>query len=348
MPTASDIIRSKRRGKRGDSSEGTLRRALLGFLCLLIGCALPLLCWTLWLPEVLLQIACWFVFVGFVLGLWGWPRFIGKIVVLGSLAFATLAGLAVNHGLPTYPLKVHSTASWMKPLDSTWICECPGKPYSIRTASEVKRNGADSLRFDLRGGEEWIDQTFIHTFRSEVSTKDFPPTNSVQWYAFSVYFPPDFPIETNRLVFAQWHSHWQFMQPGRIPALAFRFIKGKLSVTLRHSTEQNIPVPDAVPSETLFENGKMPIGQWQDFVVQAKWSCQDDGFVNVWWNNEQIAEYKGAVGYNEATGPEFKFGLYRDVTAKTYIAYFNDVKSGDNASDVGFDPTKATKYHPEN
>lgn len=322
--------------------------AIAGFVLLAIGSSMPILCWQHWWPEKVLWVACGVVFVAFVAGMWGWPKFLAKITFWGSLIFGTLAVVLADRGLPTYPLEIHPTAAWMKPLDSTWETESPGQPYSIGTSSEVKQNGADSLRFDLRGGEEWVDQTFMHTFRAEISTKDFPPVNSVKWYAFSVYFPEEFPIERNRLVFAQWHSHWHFMQPGRIPPLAFRYVDGKFSVTLRHSAEEKIANPDAVPSVDLFQHGKLQKAQWNDFVVQAKWSYQDDGFVNVWWNNEQIAEYHGPVGYKEETGPEFKFGLYRDATDKTYIAYFNGVKTGDSAHDVGFDPAKAKKYQAKN
>lgn len=138
------------------------------------------------------------------------------------------------------------------------------------------------------------------------------------------------------------------MQPGRIPPLAFRYVDGKLSITLRHSAAEKISDPDNVPSVDLFEKGKLRKAHWNDFVVQVKWSYQDDGIVNVWWNNEQIVQYHGPVGYKDATAPEFKFGLYRDATDKTYIAYFNGVKTGDSARDVGFNPTAGKKYVSDN
>jgi len=320
----------------------------LSFICLLAGVALPVLCWIYWWPQQLLSVACGVVFTAFILGLWGWPRFLARITILGSLLFAIAAVWLWEHGLPTYQQKVRPTADWMKPLNSTWILQSPGQLYSIRTASDVKWRGADSLRFELRGSEDWVDQTFMHTFRSEVSTKDFPLTNSTRWYAFSVYFPSDFPIESNRLVFAQWHSHWQFRQPGRIPALAFRFINGILSITLRHSSDTSILNPDSVPSEDLFKKNHFQIGQWHDFVVQTKWSYRDDGFVNIWWNGEQIVAYKGPVGYNESAAPEFKFGLYRDATISSYIDYFNHVKTGGNSRDVDFNPATARPYQRDN
>jgi hypothetical protein len=242
-------------------------------------------------------------------------------------------------GFPTVQQKILPTADWMKPLDSTWVLQSPGKPYSIEIASDMKKNGEDSLRFELRSGERWVDQFFLRTFRAEIATKEFPPAGSAKWYSFSVFFPTNFTIEDNRLVFAQWKEKEAFLGKGLSPSLAFRFVNGKFSITLRHSDETVIRDADAVPSESLFKKSNFSLGQWHDFVVQAKWSYKDDGFVNIWWNGKQIVEYHGPVGYDEKLGPQFKFGLYRDATEAIYIAYFNHVKFGDDPKDVDFDPS---------
>ena len=84
-----------------------------------------------------------------------------------------------------------------------------------------------------------------------------------------------------------------------------------------------------------------PLGKWNDFVVQAKWSDNQDGFVNIWWNGKQIVEYRGPVGYELTTGPEFKFGLYHSDSDQTLVAYYNQVKSGDTPQAVGFAPSTA-------
>jgi hypothetical protein len=178
------------------------------------------------------------------------------------------------------------------------------------------------------------------SFRAEVATKVFSPIQSTKWYSFSIFLPADFPIEDNRLVFAQWHgvNMEDYGQPARIPVLAFRYRAGHFSVTLRHSAEQVIQYPDAVPSQKLFDAADFSRNCWHDFVIQARWSYKDDGFINIWWNGRQIVQYRGPVGYNESTGPQFKFGLYRDDTVRTYVAYFNHVKFGTSPEEVDFNP----------
>jgi hypothetical protein len=231
--------------------------------------------------------------------------------------------------------KIHPTANWMAPLKSKWKIQSPGRPYSIQTASDVRKNGEDSLRFELRKGEQWNT-----SFRSEVNTTEHPPMNSVRWYAFSLYLPVDFPIEDNRLVLAQWHGadKKERGEVARSPSMAFRYRAGRFYVTDRHTSERIVKDSDTVPETILFQTNSFPLGQWNDFVVQAKWSYQDDGFVNVWWNGKPIVQYCGPVGYNDDLGPYFKFGIYRDDTDKTYVAYYNQVKFGTNAEAVGFKP----------
>ena len=330
---------------------GTREGRLLAFAAFALGVTgfiLPVLCWAFWLPKILLWFACGAEMLAFALGLKTWRHRPARIAVIGAAAFGLLGLWLGGKGFPTYPLKIKPTADWMKPLDANWITQSAAKPWSIQTDSGMKRKGDDSLRFELRANDTWTDQTFQHTFRAEVTSKEFPPANSMKWYAFSVYFPTNFPIEDNRLVFAQWKDHESLStglrRQGYSPPMAFRFVNGKFSIRLRHSADRVIQDPENIPEEQLFKQSGFPLGEWHDFVVQAKWSWQDDGFVNVWWNNRQIVEYRGPAGYHQDFGPKFKFGLYRDATDKTYTAWFNQIKSGSTPQAVGFDPSTATRY----
>jgi len=60
-----------------------------------------------------------------------------------------------------------------------------------------------------------------------------------------------------------------------------------------------------------------------------------------------VAAYRGPVGYADRGGPEFKFGLYRDDTDKTYVVCFNAVRTGASAASVGFDPAANVSTQPQ-
>ena len=321
---------------------------VIALLLFLAGLILPILCWAFWLPKALLFVACGAEGAAFLLALLSWQRWLSKVVAIGTAGFCLLGVWLGWNGFPTYQMKIHPTAPWMNPLASRWVLQSPGASHSIGVSSEIKRNGEDSLRFELRPGETWVDQTFIHTFRAEIATKEFAPINSVIWYAFSVYFPTNFPMEDQWLSFAQWKSSESLSEganrKGQRPVLRFGCRNGRFDIVEMHNSEGVVPDGEVVPEGKLFKKSNFRLGMWHDFVIQVKWSCKDDGFINIWWNGKQIVEYHGPVGCNVSLGPQFKFGLYHDDSDKTYIAYFNHVKSGNTPQDVDFDPGAASRY----
>jgi len=226
---------------------------------------------------------------------------------------------------------------WLSPLNSQWERFSAGKAYSIERVAEPSFRGEDSLRFELRGNEVW-NHRGGPSYRSEIDTGDTPPMNSVRWYRFALWLPRDFPIEDNRLILFQWHgADKKYLgEASRSPVLAFRYQGGVFSLTMRHSPERIVRDPDRVPSETLFKTVDFPLGVWNDFVVEAKWSFTPDGYVNVWWNGKPVVQYRGPVGYNDVVGPYVQFGLYRDESEKTYVSYVSEVLGGASAEAVGF------------
>jgi hypothetical protein len=243
-------------------------------------------------------------------------------------------------------VNIEPMAPWMTPLKSTWATESPGLAHSIQSVSDVTRNGEASLRFELRKGDAFKDSLGRSTYRAEVDTKDFPPMRSVRWYAFSMYLPEDFPKEDNWLVLAQWHGvdKRHLGEASRIPAMQFSYRGERFRLMIRHSAERILKEEEGSAKETPFSTTSLPHGRWNDFVVQAKWSYENDGFVNAWLNGEQIVKYRGPVGYNDDVGPYFRFGLYRGMTDKTHVVYFSQVRSGVNAEEIGLKPEIV--FHP--
>lgn len=269
----------------------------------------------------------------------GWKGRILRLAILETallIQVGCILGWAYfSMGFGTSQPRIRATADWLKPFDSEWGTQSPGKAYSIQSVS-LQKAGEPSLRFELRKGEHYSDLFGKTSFRSEVSARDFPPIGSARWYAFSLLIPDDFPIEDNRLVLAQWHgADKKYLgEAPRSPAMAFRYSNGCCSITINHSPYRIVRDAKAVETKTLFKMEQFPRGSWHDFLIQAKWSYRNDGFVNVWWNGRQVVRYSGPVGYNDDFGPYFKFGLYRDDSAQTYVAYFHNVRLGVRRQDV--------------
>ena len=267
-------------------------------------------------------------------------------VVLFLSALMALNGCGDGNPKPREPRETlaKAGADWLGPLRSKWEKLSAGKPHSIQIVSDPAVAGGKALRFELRPGETWVNESGP-TFRAEISTKDVARMNSVRWYRFALLLPRDFPIEDNRLVLFQWHgSDKKYLgEPSRSPVLALRYSQGNLSLSLRHSPERIVHDPEAVPAEKLFKTSKFPLGEWNEFVVEARWSFTDDGYVNMWWNGKQVVKYRGPVGYNDDVGPYVQFGLYRDDSPKTYVSYISEVRGGSSAQEVGFIPPPSSQ-----
>ncbi len=145
-------------------------------------------------------------------------------------------------------------------------------------------------------------------------------------YAFSMFFPADFPIVSTRLVIAQWK---QYCPEGGVcsddsPVLAIRYMSGVLRVT------QDIGKRYTVLCE---EKGEFR-GRWLDFRVQTRFSSGTDGKVRVWAGDRSVVNFSGvtANAANDSTGYRspgyyyFKMGLYRNVMSAPMTVYIDEYR----------------------
>ncbi len=250
-----------------------------------------------------------------------------------SLVLSLSWSTPLVHGDEAIPSRQHTS----KYMTNSWILQSADNNYAIQTSSSISRHpGGKSYRFELRKGDVWISQYSAEpSFRAEINTDDFVSINSVQWYGFSMFLPNDFPIEDNRLVLGQWwaRSKTWMGEVSKSPPISQNFRSGVFRIRVRHSSDRILKDTDA-PTNTVFEAKNFPLGKWNDFVYQVKWSYKRDGFINIWFNGKQVARYRGPVGYNDDIGPKFKFGIYRDASDQTQIAYFDEVRRGKSYAEV--------------
>lgn len=175
--------------------------------------------------------------------------------------------------------------------------------------------GRNALKITIeRGDRQEISDKGMPTERSELSEikQILLPTDTPIWYGFSFYFPPDFVIVQNRLIFAQWKQ-----RTGRKerPFLSFRYIDGELIFQVAHGDQVR-----------KFKKETDLRGVWHDVLVNYRLDKVDSGFAQAWVDGTSFAEYEGKMGYEpprELT--YFKMGLYRDkfdLPQTVYLARF--------------------------
>ena len=195
---------------------------------------------------------------------------------------------------------------------------------------DLSRSRTDRRIFTKIDGKEAIGITLEKgdkkegiTERNEISEKKdilIPVDNSI-WYGFSVYFPSDFAIVKNRLVFAQWK---QKTERDESPFLSFRYVDGKLIFQVNHDDQR-----------VKFEKKIDLRGSWQDILVNYKLGKDDSGFAKSWVNGSLFAEYEGKMGYEAPRDlTYFKMGLYRDELETPQAIYIGSFGRGPTKESV--------------
>jgi enterochelin esterase-like enzyme len=137
------------------------------------------------------------------------------------------------------------------------------------------------------------------------------------WYGWSMQVPKDFDHRGHKTIVMQLASY-PTPRNGKFPCRAngpFMHISpdGKLVLHLQHAGDSTDSQCDAFP---VLDDITRTQGQWIDFVMQAKWTGDRDGFVKFWLKvgdgpYEQKMTYAGRTWWNdEDKGPYFKMGAY--------------------------------------
>jgi hypothetical protein len=211
-------------------------------------------------------------------------------------------------------------------LSSIWI-SLRMVPGAFSTQSEIVRSGKRAARITLRA----YDRLEAASYKGAANERDELMESPLLWsqsgkayeYAFSLYFPKDFPIVQTRLVVAQWKQlcEWWDCRPGN-PVLAIRYVGGVLYITRKNDDGQ----------VTLYRSQGEIRGQWLNFRFVTRFTQQQDGIINGWLNGQQIVEYRGVTAYRAAKAyPEhgffyFKMGLYRDLMKEPMTIYLDDFR----------------------
>jgi hypothetical protein len=199
-------------------------------------------------------------------------------------------------------------------------------------------DGTVAERFILRPGDCprstgdcQSDRERIEFFDSGSRTQ---PGDTV-WYAYSVYLPADFPIPAARprdasLTLGQIH------QRGRSgPELLMLYDSTGLAAMLSNPYElDDDPMNPLGPYRysTILPARSM-LGRFTRIMIHAKWSRQDDGYLEVFVNGSRVWSYSGAT--TNANEPlYFKYGLYRSFVSRCggpcpeLWAIYRDVRRG--------------------
>ncbi len=208
------------------------------------------------------------------------------------------------------------------------------------------RSGSYAVKFFV----DRINST--NSYRSMIIPKGTPHAFALvqdigkhYWYGFSTYFPASWTSDNIWELVAQMHGRpdLDIGEDYRNPFLGFYSDGDSINIRNKWDAKRN-----------TFESGKRVYGgerslwkgailreQWTDWVMHAKWSYEDDGYIEIWQNGVKIVEATGPNCFNDEKGGYFDIGIYKgwkdryvpEGKVGTRLIYFDEVRiteGGDN------------------
>ena len=230
-------------------------------------------------------------------------------------------------------------------------------PHSFQVVDTTigEREGSFA-RFELKKQDP---NAYSGSKRVELSLSGTEEVNSNTWYGFSIFLSENWQEDSqSHEVIAQWINRFNSKEQGsenqeESEPLQQRFgppvtlnvdgdslvLKIANSLVHRHEYEDPTTIYGTIselgdlqhcklengdscyiPKYQEIELSKITPGEWMDFVFHINWEhTNENGFIDVWLNNEKITEegedhtYKGANTYNDNYngGVYFKSGIYK-------------------------------------
>lgn len=255
----------------------------------------------------------------------------GLVVLVCLFASCAANGIATKH---------HSFDSTYR--YSNFNFNSAKKPWSMQIDKYNKRKGDGSVRFELRGGDGWNDG-FKNSSRSELSEHRVRPSlNKDVWYGFSMFIPSaEYPEDqSNQIICGQWH---QESKKGWPPLFQHYDVKNEtLVINFRPANfwTDRFGYKQYTKDRGVWKIKGFKMDRWNDLVYNIKWTKNDDGYLNLWYNGQQIIEYKGQTYWEgERRAPFIKLGMYVagiDASWKTntHVIYFDEYSRGSSYEDV--------------
>jgi Polysaccharide lyase len=209
---------------------------------------------------------------------------------------------------------------------------------NISVVSTRRRMGQYAAKGHFAQGQDRVE---ITTANGLSPTGQYGINGQLNWYGWSMWIPKG--ISHDRwTILSQWHYH----SPGHIID-SLQKIKGAGNSPTRLSlSPEGIlkfalfnQVGSTQKTEKVYELGNNLIrySNWNDFVMQVKWTSKTDGFVNLWVNRKNVLHLAGTATYfDNPYGPRFKAGAYKGVNYKyqgdPFDIYIDEYRHGDQTS----------------
>lgn len=204
----------------------------------------------------------------------------------------------------------------------------------IEPSYDIKRAGQTAFRHQIdRCGE----RAEIEMSRTVIGR--------TYWYGWSMYVPPDWNDTDPGFDIVNQFAAWPSRPGRRYPCGGVGSKIAREGSNFILDLQRRGNTTDAQCTKYTLARVSEIRGQWTDFIINVKWTGNNDGFFRLWMkvgNGSYIQKinYQGATFWNdEGTGPYFKLGLYKGnpnfAGPAPRIIYTDEYRLGDANSNFG-------------
>lgn len=190
-----------------------------------------------------------------------------------------------------------------------------------RAWSVTDERGA--LRFEVRPGDGWSgDSHRPQVGRSELRSREGFENRRDIWISYSMRVEDPQADPGGWAVLGQFLARPDAGEGYHSPVLAVMLLNGKLALQSRFSTDR---ITGRTPSPTTrYWFSEYRPGAWVDIVMRSRFDPMGSGSLTLWVDGTKRVDEALRMGYLDADGPSWKFGLYgRDVPWTRAVTYAN-------------------------
>ena len=273
-----------------------------------------------------------------------WPTTIVIHILLLLILSPGLAGANEKYLDPDYTEGQQEIIKWPEKTGDLKKIETVGiqtlKPYSMMWSTDVVRTGDYSLRLEYRDNDCGKEDCTRGSFKGQFGrTEAFWIANNriESWSRFSVFIPKDtMHLDKGYTMFTQWETHFSQNVNG-CPQIPLHFMLSNQGIEIHKEPGDKACT---ITRNLMITNNENFKGKWLDFVVHAKWSNKDDGFIHVWVNGIKEHEYHGMTLYNVVKEklPNQRHNIYTGYKLEghkqTQVIYFDAFYSAKNCKSL--------------
>jgi hypothetical protein len=224
----------------------------------------------------------------------------------GAIDAADILGRAMatvpfsqQSGYTAQAIGTHTSASSVPESGINYTTLSNGETLRLGKETDPVNSTRKAFTFQLAPN----DPVTSSSHRSELRFGNNIEFNKTYWAAFSVFVRDWGTLNSSDQSSVGVQMHSGDDSSGYSPAFAL--------VTSNNGRNFQVQARSVMSSTTQrFADRPIPFGKWLDVVIKFKQNVNGAGFLQVWYDGEQVVNYTGNLGYPVNAKDYFKFGYY--------------------------------------